>query len=218
MPARNSSIASAHGQMLNPAPRVDGGELNIIGVARRFSRDQLIYGEGDRADVVYKVISGAVRVSRLLSDGRRQVQAFHLPGGVFGWELRPERHAAAEALGDCMIVTAPHASLADPTQAARLCRHALGELQRAQDHLLTLGRRTALERLASFIVDLAERLGEGEDIRLPMSRQDIADYLGLTIETVSRTLTQMQARRLVRVRGSRQLRILARDALVAICE
>src|SRR5581483_3699779 len=105
---------------------------------------------------------------------------------------------------------------------ADLWRLALRDLQRSQDHVLTLGRRSASERLASFLIDLADRLdgpGPGRaEFDLPMSRQDIADYLGLTIETVSRTLTQLQADGLVRLCGVRRVRLPRPAALAELCE
>jgi CRP-like cAMP-binding protein len=91
-------------------------------------------------------------------------------------------------------------------------------LRRSEDHVLTLGRRSAAERVASFLLDLAERLGGRDEIALPMSRQDIADYLGLTIETVSRTLTQLQTRGFIRAEGCRQLRLQRRATLSELCE
>ena len=91
--------------------------------------------------------------------------------------------------------------------------NAVAELRRSRDHVLTLGRRSASERVATFLVDLAERIGEGESVELPMSRQDIADYLGLTIETVSRTLTQFQVAGLIRLANCRDVHILRPQGL-----
>jgi CRP/FNR family nitrogen fixation transcriptional regulator len=215
MPARMFAIAQT--STAAPSPADSGAELNLIGVACSFARDRAIFSEGDRADQVFKVVSGAVRAVRTLTDGRRHIEGFHLPGDVFGVELGAERRATAEALRDTVVVVASRAGLtAEPALSGGLCRHALAQLQRAQDHLLTLGRRTARERLACFILDLAARTGARPELDLPMSRQDIADYLGLTIETVSRGLTQMQAQGLVRASG-RRLRILRRDALAELC-
>jgi CRP/FNR family nitrogen fixation transcriptional regulator len=194
------------------------GELNLIGVARRLSRDQELFGQGDKAACVYKVVSGAMRATRLLADGRRQVTEFHLPGDVFGIELGAEHTAGAEAICETVVVSARRSNLSqDHDQAILLWRHAMGELQRSQAHLLTLGRRSAMERIAVFLVDLVERTGAGEQLSLPMSRQDIADYLGLTIETVSRTLTRMQAQGLVALGGCRKVRLLKRADLADLC-
>jgi CRP/FNR family nitrogen fixation transcriptional regulator len=194
-------------------------DIKLIGVAKTFRRECEIFGEGDATDFVYKVVSGAARSVRLLTDGRRQIMHFFLPGDVFGVEFGQERRAGAEALSDAVVIVARRSAIASDTdQSMLLWRHAVSELQRSEDHVLTLGRRTATERLASFLIDLADRLDADDVLELPMSRQDIADYLGLTIETVSRTLTQLQAEGLVRLESCRQLRFLDRDTLEELCE
>src|SRR5215469_7562676 len=192
-------------------------EIRLVGVTKAFGRDQAIYGEGDGAEQVYKVISGAVRAFRVLADGRRQISDFYLPGDVFGVELDREHRSGAEALGPTILLVARRSVVAeDPEQGQRLWRHALRQLRRSQDQVLTLGRRSASERVASFLVDLAERLRTGDEIELPMSRQDMADYLGLTIETVSRTVTQLQGVGLIRLTGCRRVRLARPQALAAL--
>ncbi|MBV9995905.1 MAG: helix-turn-helix domain-containing protein [Caulobacteraceae bacterium] len=194
-------------------------ELKIVGAIKTYGRDEEVFAEGDRADFVYRVVSGAVRMTRVLADGRRQVADFYLPGDVFGVELGAERTATAEAVGEVMLVVARRAVLAsDPAQAQKLWRQALGELGRCRDHLLTVTHRSATERVARFLLDLGVRLGGEAQIDLPMSRQDIADYLGLTIETVSRTMTQLQADGLVRLSGCRQVTFARPAALAGLCE
>jgi CRP/FNR family nitrogen fixation transcriptional regulator len=194
-------------------------DIKLIGVAKTFRRECEIFGEGDATDFVYKVVSGAARSVRLLSDGRRQIMHFFLPGDVFGVEFGRERRAGAEALSDAVVIVARRSAIASDTdQSMLLWRHAVSELQRSEDHVMTLGRRTATERLASFLIDLADRLDADDVLELPMSRQDIADYLGLTIETVSRTLTQLQAEGLVKLESCRLLRFLDRDTLEELCE
>jgi CRP/FNR family nitrogen fixation transcriptional regulator len=201
-----------------PPPEVDA-EVRLIGATRTYGRDQEIFGEGDPADCVYKVVSGAVRAFRVLADGRRQIADFYLPGDVFGIELGSERRSAAEALGEAVVVVARHHTLtAEPDQGARLWRLALGQLQRSQDHVLTLGRRTAVERVASLLIELAERLDADREFDLPMSRLDMADFLGLTIETVSRTLTQLQAEGLIAFSACRRVRLTRPTALAELCE
>jgi CRP/FNR family nitrogen fixation transcriptional regulator len=212
MQAHALAVARAAAPRFNP----DDDGFPLIGAAKTFGRDQPIYAEGDAADCVYKVVSGAVRAVRLLADGRRQIADFYLPGDVFGVELGERRRGAAEALGEAVLLVARRASLA--ARPDGLCRLALAELQRCQDHVLTLGRRSASERVASFLIELAERLDAGHAFDLPMSRQDMADYLGLTIETVSRTLTQLQADGLVSLSGTRHVRLPRRAALAELCE
>jgi CRP-like cAMP-binding protein len=193
-------------------------DIRLIGVTKTFARNQEIFGEGDRADFVYRVVSGAVRSYRVLADGRRQITGFHLPGDTFGLELGAERLEGAEAINDTVLVVARRSAVVDdPDQGPRLWRHALDELQRSQGHILTLGRRTAAERVASFLIELAERLRAGAELSLAMSRQDIADYLGLTIETVSRTLTQLQVDGLITLAGCRQVRLARPAALAQLC-
>jgi CRP/FNR family nitrogen fixation transcriptional regulator len=185
-------------------------------LTKSFGRDQAIYSEGDAADLVYKVISGAVRTFRVLADGRRQISDFFLPGDVFGVELDAERRSGAEAICESVLLVARR--LVAEEQGQSVWRHALRQLRRSQDQALTLGRRSASERVASFLLDLAQRLGDGDELELPMSRQDMADYLGLTIETVSRTVTQMQGSGLIGLAGCRHVRLTRPGALAALCE
>jgi CRP-like cAMP-binding protein len=209
------AVVRAAAPPFNPA---EDDRFRLIGTAKTFCRDQAVYDEGDAADCVFKVVSGAVRVVRLLADGRRQIADFYLPGDVFGVELGERRRGAAEALGEAVLLVARRASLAARPDQGGLWRLALAELQRSQDHVLTLGRRAASERVASFLLEIAERLDAGRAFDLPMSRQDMADYLGLTIETVSRTLTQLQADGLVSLSGTRHVRLPRPAALAELCE
>jgi len=202
-----------------PTPQAD--DVRLIGVTMSYARGREICGQGERANHVYKVIRGAVRSFRMLSDGRRQICDFYLPGDIFGIELGGERRETAEALADTVLLVARRSALIDEEDgpmARQLWRLAVAELQRSQDHVLTLGRRSASERVASFLVDLSDRLGAGEDLELPMSRQDIADYLGLTIETVSRSLTQLQAIGMIKVGGCRLIHLCRPAALADLCE
>ena len=185
----------------------------------RFSRNEEIFAEEEEADFVYQVISGAVRDVRILSDGRRQIGAFHLPGDVFGLECGDLHRYSAEAVVDSEVALVRRSVLekaaeADGGAARRLWAITSGDLQRLQDHMLLLGRKSAVERVASFLMAMAERGRAGEPIDLPMARADIADYLGLTIETVSRTLTQLERDRAISMSGSRH--IVLHDRLFAI--
>ncbi len=193
-------------------------EVKLIGVARSFARDQEIYGQGEDAELVYKVVSGVVREVRMLADGRRQIVDFRFPGDVFGVEPGAARQASAEAVGEATVIVARRSGVvAEQPQA--LWRLALSDLARSQNHALTLGRRTASERVVAFLLDLEERHDAGEAmIELPVSRQDMADYLGLTIETVSRTLTQLQHEGLIQLQGCRQVRLARRQTLCELCE
>jgi CRP/FNR family nitrogen fixation transcriptional regulator len=166
-----------------------------LGATRRLGKDEEVFGEGDRAAFFYKVVSGAVRTSKLLSDGRRQIDAFHLPGDIFGIESGDEHRFSAEAVGDAAVVVYRRCALdnvasQDGALAREIVAAMMRSLERAQEHMLLLGRKSALEKIATFLLDLAERAGD-DAIELPMSRTDIADHLGLTIETVSRSLTEL---------------------------
>ena len=217
MPAQSLAAARRPRPLLE-APEVSD-DLRLIGPTRVFGRDEAIFDEGDGVDSVYRVVSGGVRALRLLADGRRQIIGFHLPGDIFGLELGERRRGSAEALGETTLLIARRASLgAEPGQAERLWRVSLAALERSQDHVLTLGRRSACERVASFLLDLAGRLGAGGHFELPMSRLDIADHLGLTIETVSRSLGQLQAGGLVRLDSCRRVRLPRPAALAALCQ
>jgi CRP/FNR family nitrogen fixation transcriptional regulator len=184
------------------------------------SKDEELFAEGDEADCFYQVVSGAIRSYKLLSDGRRQIDAFHLPGDIFGLEAGAEHRFSAEALGDASVIAYRRSRLAalihdDPAFRDKLMSSTLRSLERAQDHMLLLGRKTAQEKLATFLLDLAQRIcGNDEHLELPMQRSDIADHLGLTIETVSRTLTQFARSGLIRLLpASRSIGLCNRPAL-----
>ncbi len=183
-----------------------------------FGRNVEVFGEGDPAEYLYKVVSGAVRICKLMSDGRRQIGAFYLPGDMFGLETDEVHNFSAEAIDDSRILVVKRSAFL--AEAARECAvvtelltETMGHLQRAQIHMLLLGRKNAQERIAAFLLDMASRLSRTGEIELPMSRQDIADYLGLTIETVSRTLTQLERDGLIGIPASRRIVFRNRAAL-----
>jgi CRP/FNR family nitrogen fixation transcriptional regulator len=214
MQAQTYANTGAERRTLSVPLRNAREDVTLIGITKAFGRDREIFAEGGDADFVYKLISGAVRCFRLLADGRRQITDFFLPGDIFGVEFGEVRRTGAEALCDSVVVVARRSAvLSDPEQSGRLWRRSAAELQRSQEHVLTLGRRSAVERVASFLVDLADRTGAADTLELPMSRQDMADYLGLTIETVSRTLTQLQAQRLIKLQTCRSVQFRDREAL-----
>jgi len=174
-----------------------------------------IFAQGEKAAAIYQVAFGAVRIYRLLADGRRQISAFHFAGEVFGLECGDRHEFFAEAItnaGVRAIRPSPHGDF-----ASHLLPVALDGLARAQRHLLLLGRQTALERVAAFLIDMAERQGNGELIDLPMHRGDIGDYLGLTLETVSRILSKLKDAGVIRMKSARRIEIADMDALEAMC-
>jgi CRP-like cAMP-binding protein len=188
-----------------------------MGAPMGFARNGEIYGEGEPADYVYKVVSGAVRTYKVLDDGRRQIGDFYLPGDIFGLETGDDHTFSAEAITDTQILLTKRSavmSLAarDSETARQLWTATARELHRMQNHVLLL-IKTAQERVAGFLLEMAERVHSAETVELPMTRQDIADYLGLTIETVSRTLTQLENNAAIALPTSRRIVLRNRAAL-----
>jgi CRP/FNR family nitrogen fixation transcriptional regulator len=193
------------------------GAVEMMGSQMTFGPNEEIFGENEPSDYVYKVISGAVRTCRILTDGRRQIGAFYLPGDVFGLELGKEHHFSAEAINRTIVRVVRRSiimSLAErDCEAAReLWAFAACELHQAQERMLLLVK-SAPQRLACFLLEMSERLAAADILELPMSRQDIGDYLGLTIETVSRTLTQLVSDAMIRLPTSRRVVVRNHNAL-----
>jgi CRP/FNR family nitrogen fixation transcriptional regulator len=183
----------------------------------RFARGEEVFAEGDDGTFFYRVVSGTVRTGKLLADGRRQIDAFHLAGDVFGLESGDRHRFTAEAVDDVVVIAYRRSrfdSLVhdDPAFGELLMASMLTSLDRAHDHMVLLGRKTALEKMASFLLDMAHRRPGADKVVLPMQRNDIADHLGLTIETVSRTLTQMVRDGLIRLAEAGRTVILADKA------
>ena len=207
--------------MLAPAPTAvpaaaEAADAFAVSIARMgapmvYARNSEIFGEGEPAEYVYRVVSGAVRTCKILSDGRRQIGAFYLPGDVFGLEVGEHHRLSAEAVCSSTIAAIKRSQLqtlagSDGSVAQMLWTVTGRELQRVQKHVLLLVR-TAQERVASFLLEMAERTGAAGAIELPMSRQDIADYLGLTIETVSRTLTLFEDQARIALPSARRVQL-----------
>jgi CRP/FNR family nitrogen fixation transcriptional regulator len=193
-----------------PAAVQDGVRIN-------YDRDEEIFGEGEASRHVYRVVSGAVRTYRLLSDGRRQIVEFHTVGDIFGLDGQSCHALGAEAVGETVLQVMRRSTFLQAQGSAAAISTLLKKFHRAQAHMLLLGRHTACERVASFLLDFRERAGANV-FDLPMSRQDIADYLGLTIETVSRTFTQLQAAGQIDLASYRRVILLNRGALERICQ
>jgi CRP/FNR family transcriptional regulator, nitrogen fixation regulation protein len=192
-----------------------------IGLAMSFARNAEIYAEGETAGYVYKVISGVVRVSKLLPDGRRQISAFHMPGEMFGFEANELHHASAEAVVPTRVVAYKwEGVLGTEKQSASFVRELLSltvlGLRHTQDHLLLLGRKNALERLAEFLLEMSARMGGSAVLELAMPRHDIADYLGLTLETVSRMFAELKEMGAIKLESARRVHVLDKAALRAM--
>lgn len=194
--------------------------IEPMGAAISYERNAEIYGEGESAQYLYKVVSGAVRTYRVLVDGRRQVGAFYLPGDIFGLEAGDDHAFSAEAISASKILVVKRESVMALAArkgdvACQLWSFTAGELERVQDQVLLLVK-SAQERVAGFLLEMANRRPAGNAVELPMSRQDIADYLGLTIETVSRTLTQLENTAAIALPSSRRIELRNRAALARL--
>ena len=189
----------------------------MLGVPIKFGAGVEIYGEGEPIEYVYEVVHGAVRTVKVLSDGRRQIGGFYFAGDIFGLEDGDFHSFSAEAIVDSTVRIVRRKSLIrlaghDRDLAQRLLMVTSQEVTRVHNHALML-IKTAQERVASFLVEMAERISIGALIELPMSRQDIADYLGITIETVSRTFTSLESQATISLPNARA--VIVRD-LVAL--
>lgn len=206
------------------APRREASEPEAFlpsSVPMNFGRNAEIFAEGETAGYVYKLVSGVVRISQLLPDGRRQISAFHLPGDMFGFEVDDIHHASAEAIVPVKVVAFKWHGLLSDTVSSRFVHELLNRtmigLRQTQDHLLLLGRKNALERLAAFLLEMVRRSGDDNDvIDLAMPRHDIADYLGLTLETVSRMFAELKEAGIVRLESARRVHLVDMAKLKAM--
>ncbi|HVZ08196.1 helix-turn-helix domain-containing protein [Rhodopila sp.] len=196
-------------------------DQGVAGGTIHFVADQEIYAEGDAANTFFKVVRGVVRTCKFLSDGRRQIDAFYGEGEIFGFEAGAEHRLSAEAVSDCVLIPYRRRGFEmlagrDERVAGQMFSYVMRCLERSQDHSLLLGRRSAAQKLAAFLLEMAARAPGGAFIDLAMTRQDIADYLGLTIETVSRTLSQFEREGVIRLAGARRVTLTDMDELRAL--
>jgi CRP/FNR family nitrogen fixation transcriptional regulator len=213
-----SALAAA--AVLSHAVSVPEDELTK-GTVLHFEPNQEIYAEGDDTKVFYQVVSGVVRTCRFLSDGRRQIDAFYGEGEVFGFELGAKRTFGAEAVSDCTVRCYQQIKLPSDDQIPaavpqQLFSYAMDRLAKAQEHAMVLSRRSALERVASFLVEWARTSSRKGVVSLAMTRTDIGDYLGLTIETVSRSLSALERQGHIALPTARQIEIKNVSALEAL--
>jgi CRP/FNR family nitrogen fixation transcriptional regulator len=211
----NAQVANAQAKMLHATPIVLPS--SILPAARvtqvqTFAGGKEIYTPGQKSGTFYEVEFGAVRLHRLLSDGRRQVIAFYLAGETFGFEAERTHTFFAEA-----IVPTGLRSFSQAGNSEKILTLALRGMLRAQEHLMVIGRQTAVERIAGFLLDMANRQGNLDNFDLPMSRLDIADYLGLTIETVSRVFAKLRSSNLIKLQSVRCVQIQDVKALSSLC-
>jgi CRP/FNR family nitrogen fixation transcriptional regulator len=204
-------------------PDIFGDHLTHSSLSRQVSLNEFsykkgteIFGEKEPADYVYQVVTGAVRSYKLLSDGRRQIGAFHLTGDIFGLEIGSDHRFTAEAIIDTTVRLMKRRSLervaeSDVTVARNLLSMTTTNLRHAEDHMLLLGRKTSLERVAAFLIEMDRRSTAAGVLALPMCRRDIADYLGLTLETVSRALSRLHDLDILDFVGNTQRQIVLQD-------
>lgn len=212
--------------MSSISPMVSGASFPLrqhsVNTARRprplsfYEQGEEIYAQGEPSGVLFKIEYGAVRLYRLLTDGRRQVVAFHIEGDVFGLEAWECRSFYAEAIAPSWVVKIER----NDEGLARevIASLALHGMIRAQEHLLVVGRQSAAEKIAVFLLDLHTRQGGSGIIDLPMSRTDIGDYLGLTVETVSRNISKLRDSGVIRLKNARCVIIEKMGLLRRLCE
>jgi CRP-like cAMP-binding protein len=194
--------------------------IEAEGSNHRFEADRPLFREGDRAEFCYKILAGAVRICKLMPDGRRQVTNFFLPGSILGFDLETQHGFTAETIVESVVrrySKAPLDRLANerPGVAQQMLTLAVGRLASAQNQALALSRKSAMERLAGFLIGQADAR---TNIALPMSRLDIADYLGLTVETVSRLFTRLRRDGIIELPTAQSVVIRDRDALDELCD
>jgi CRP/FNR family transcriptional regulator, nitrogen fixation regulation protein len=204
-----------------PARQAPLQVFEALAARKRYRRGQEIYKEDSPADYWYRIVSGMARRFSARADGKRQIVDLLLPGDVFGFGGSGKHHFAVEAvLDDTVVARFPRLRLevlaaSDPRVARELRDAAVEAMSRLHALILNLGRTTAEEKVGHFLLRMAERLSGGPADRmvLPMLREDIADYLALSVETVSRSLTQLKRRGVILLMGTRQIRIVDRHAL-----
>ena len=185
-----------------------GSSSQRFGVVRSYPRKSQIIREDDPADHVYEVVSGTVCTCKMLREGRRQIGGFYFAGDICGLESTKSHSVAVEAITNARVRIFKKRALtalasSNLEVADRLLTLTTRELARKQDHLFLLISTTAEERIIRFLIDMVQRTSPRQDDRvdLPMARRDIADYLGLTLETVSRTLWNFDRRGAIEIVG-----------------
>lgn len=196
------------------------GPLQQIASVTKYRVGETIYFQRQRSDHWYRLVSGAARECSLTADGRRQVVGFLLPGDAFGFSARSAREVAGEIIADSLVECFPREQAealaeSDPLVARRMREMAFDSIDRMQARTLLLGSDSALEKICAFLLEMSARsdVALGSIISLPMSRYDIADYLGLAVETVSRTFTALRRECIIALIGSRRVRVLDPERL-----
>lgn len=216
-----SDRSTAARMLAEPVAMADAlAALDGIGVVITLRRDEPLFRSGDSAEFYFKVLKGAVRGCRLLADGRRHIGEFFLAGDFIGLDAAESYAFAAEAIVDTTLIRYSRRKVEalaaeEPRISQSLVEIMRAGLAAARERMLLLGHMTAMERIASFLLNLSERRGDGR-VSLPMTRTDIGDYLGLTMETVSRALSQLKSDGIITQHGIHELAIAKPTALVEL--
>lgn len=196
--------------------------MERLATVGRCTQGETLYHQEDCALFWYRILSGAARKHLVMVDGRRQIVDFLFPGDLFGFGTRDEHHcfSVEVIVPDTLVARYPRKRIemlaeADPAVARLVRETAFESIERLQRRLILLNRTTALSKVSSFLLEIANRSGArpAQAMLLPMSRYDIADYLAMAVETVSRTLTELRRRRAIALGGARLVRIVDREAL-----
>jgi CRP/FNR family transcriptional regulator len=200
-------------------------EFKEAGPSVDYDAGETVVFEGDSAVNVFSLTSGLLRLSKLLPDGRRQIAGFLFPGDFLGITMEEEHAFTAEAVAPSVLCRFPRRQFdafvaGHPELERRLYAQAAHELAAARQQVVLLGRKTATERVASFLLMLGSRCPShgSSEVELPMSRADIADYLGIRIETVSREITALKTARVIQLTSRQSFRIVDRDRLEQLAE
>jgi CRP/FNR family transcriptional regulator len=225
----NPSSISAVQSGFQPVPRKSVGlsEHLARGSVRRLEAKEHLFADGDPKVFAFKILSGALCLYKILPDGRRQVTEFAYAGDVIGFSFDQFETFSAQATVAARVSCVPLATLRraagqDPKLAMDLYEALARENSAMREHLVCVGQRSATERLVTFLLAISKRNGtasrDSDTIELPMTRADIGDFLGLTIETVSRTFSKLKSQRFIEINQGTTIRILNRDKLESLAE
>lgn len=207
------------GEALSPPKPLNS--MESLGIPGRYEPGETVYRCNDPVENWYRIVAGAARKSALTADGYRHIVDFLLPGDLFGFGARGIRPFCVEAIVPATVIvryprrSAEQLADSDPQIARGIREAAFDSIARLQRRMVILARTSALERVSAFLLEMADRSHGAAPLTvfLPMSRYDIADYLGMAVETVSRAMTELRARRTISLRGVRRVQICDRAAL-----
>jgi CRP-like cAMP-binding protein len=219
------AILDARHVLRSPASSATPQLLGALGTLHQYGADARVYCQAAPADYWYRLVSGAARKCTQLSDGRRQIVAFLLPGDLFGFHAGSTHDCSVECVvANTTVLRYQRKQMetlieGDPQLAREVCDIVFGSIDRMQSRMILLGRSRAMERVCGFLLEMANRAHRETDgaVALPMSRYDIADYLAIAVETVSRSLTTLRSERVIAFSDTRHFRIVDRGALEAHC-